>query len=1250
MATLALSLAGQFVGGLVGGPIGATVGRALGALAGSAVDGAIFGEKRTSASPASDLRLQGSSEGGAVPRLYGWSRISGNIIWARELEILSPESSGAKGFLEPSQPQEEVVGASFAVAFCEGEVAHLGRIWADGQLLDTAGLTLRFYRGTESQMPDGLIEATQGVAPAYRGLCYLVVEQLPLNRFGNRIPHLSVELCRVVGELEPEIRAITVIPGATEFGYDPGLRTRLVGPGTTESENSHLLSGRSDWSVALDELTALCPNLEHVALVVSWFGDDLRCGQCRIGPRVEAAERAVIDAEWQVAGLGRADVPVVSRHKGGAAYGGTPSDGAVLAAIADLRARGLKVTLYPLVMMDIAEGNGLPDPHGGAMQGAYPWRGRITCHPAPGHPGSPDKSAGAAAQVAAFLPGYRAMVLHYAGLAAAVGGVDAFIIGSEMVGMTAVRGVGNSFPFVSGLVALAGEVRAIVGGGTRLTYAADWSEYSGYQPEGEKFFHLDPLWASPNIDAVGIDNYMPLADWRDGHGHADAARSADGYDLDYLKANIAGGEGYDWYYASPADRLAQRRTPISDGDHDEPWIWRFKDIASWWSRPHHDRPGGVRNPAPTAWVPGSKPVWFTELGCGAVDKGANQPNIFGDAKSDESGRPYFSAGTPDSLIQRQALRAHQQFWRDPANNPPGMVAPDRLYLWTWDARPYPAFPARIDVWADGPNHRTGHWLSGRLGGMASDELARAIAADHGVSLSAEPAAPFVGGLVLDGTTTAREALQGLIEATGLGLRNGPEGLHLGAARRQAAMPLQEDELVAGEGAVLSRRRTNPAEMPGRLALSYFDRERDYLIGTATALTRAQGPLAGVSSTMTLDGPAARMAAERMLDARANREEVLDFTLPPARLALEPGDLVEIGGLAEGPFEITEIRDGLARRMSARTLPANIAVATEADRPAAAGAMPAIPARPEVVAAHLPPLPGDPGCSRLLVAGYAQPWPGGLQIAEEASGAYLGALARRGGIGFLATPLRPGSLGLWDRGNSVEVDLLWGHLAAMEPLAVLAGGNRIAVETDAGHWEMLGFAQAELVAPGRYRLSGLLRGQEGTGPAMGLAGVGRRVLLPDARSVALAVEPHWLGETRNLRIYAGSGDLVGTSLAVTADPGPALPLPPVHLRARRGENGDVAVSFIRCSRADGDGWGVAEAPLDFTPELYRLSIFEGAAEKRQVALSTPQWTYAAADQQADFGALPDAFGFSVAQISPVLGAGYAAKGEFHVQPV
>ncbi|QQR37944.1 hypothetical protein [Devosia rhizoryzae] len=70
MATLALSVAGQFVGGVFGGPIGATIGRALGALAGSAVDGMLFGDKRQAGeAPMSDVRLGGSTEG---PRSRGF--------------------------------------------------------------------------------------------------------------------------------------------------------------------------------------------------------------------------------------------------------------------------------------------------------------------------------------------------------------------------------------------------------------------------------------------------------------------------------------------------------------------------------------------------------------------------------------------------------------------------------------------------------------------------------------------------------------------------------------------------------------------------------------------------------------------------------------------------------------------------------------------------------------------------------------------------------------------------------------------------------------------------------------------------------------------------------------------------------------------------------------------------------------------------------------------------------------------------
>ncbi len=1215
MATLALSLAGQVVGGAVGGPIGATIGRALGALAGSAIDSAIFAEPRQRASGGSDVRLQGSAEGVPVPRLYGWSRLSGNIIWATALEEIVEESRGAKG-TTPAQNEATAreIAASFAIGLCEGEVTRLGRIWADGQLLDTSGITLSFYPGSETQLADSLIEAKQGAdAPAYRGLCYLVFERLPLSPFGNRIPNISVELCRAVGELEPAIRAVTVIPGASEFGYDPAPRVRLLSPGVTVAENTHLSTSVSDWTLSLDELTALCPNLEHVALVVAWFGDDLRCGACTIGPRVEAAARDVVGTSWSVAGQGRGAVPVVSTHDGGPAYGGTPSDAAVRAAIADLRARGLSVTLYPMLLMDIPPGNPMGQP-------AYPWRGRISCSE------GADGTSGAAGEVAAFAARYRSFILHYAAIAEE-SGAETLVIGSEMRGLTQIRDDTDGFPFVDALVDLAAEVRAVVGGTTKLTYAADWSEFAGHQPGGgAKYFHLDPLWASGDIDAVGIDNYMPLTDWRVGPGP---------YDLADIDAGIEGGEGFDWVYASDEDRAAGIRTPITDGAHGEPWVWRVKDIASWWGELHYDRPGGVRTETPTAWVPGMKPVWFTELGCAAIDRGANQPNVFLDPKSAESFVPYHSNGAPDALMQRQVLRAQLDHWA-------GSAMVERIYLWTWDARPYPAFPQQVDVWRDGANHATGHWLTGRLGSAAGDELVRAVAADWGVSFdTVEADPPFIHGYVVEAPMTLRHALEPLLEASGLGVWDAVDGLCVGRADGRDALAVEE--VVAGEGALLTRRRPDAGEAAGRVALSYWDRERNYLAGAVTAIAEEQGAHDAVSAGLVLDMSGAQLAAERLLMSRNALREVVEFTQPPSAIALEIGDSVEIAG---EQFEVTEIRDGLARRISARAILPQLNVTIRAGRPSPGDAAPPPLAMPQIVVAHLPPVAGEKLRSRLALGAFARPWPGSVQVVDDATGAMLTTLLRPSTMGVLTADLAPASILCWDQNNALEIALFSGHLASRSDAEVLAGTNRLAVETDSGAWEVVGFSEAELTAPGQYRLTRLLRGQGGTDHAVETASTGSRVLLLDASPTTIQVDPAWLGATPVLRCYAGPGDPDGFEAEAIIGVGAVLPLAPAHLEVTPLPGGDIAVSWVRRSRDDTGSWAVEDAPLDFAPEAYRVDIRDGEEIVRTITTNSPAATYTLAQQTADFGGAATAFGVRVAQLSAVYGPGHWATGEFN----
>src|SRR5262249_45238946 len=140
--------------------------------------------------------------------------------------------------------------------------------------------------------------------------------------------------------------------------------------------------------------------------------------------------------------------------------------------------------------MDVAPGNGLDDPYDGVEQAAFPWRGRITCHPAPGVSGSPDKTSVAGDQVDAFfgtadasdfsIPGtnvnyagpsewsFRRFILHYAKLAQAAGGVDAFLLGSELRGLTNVRDGAASYPAVNALRELADDVRAVLGPGPEI--------------------------------------------------------------------------------------------------------------------------------------------------------------------------------------------------------------------------------------------------------------------------------------------------------------------------------------------------------------------------------------------------------------------------------------------------------------------------------------------------------------------------------------------------------------------------------------------------------------------------------------------------------------------------------------------------------------------------------------------------------------------------------------------------------------
>jgi hypothetical protein len=362
------------------------------------------------------------------------------------------------------------------------------------------------------------------------------------------------------------INGVNLIPSTGEFTYDT---IAYLGQRVTESVltsiNRYANGGpnngtgsTTDYSISINELQVQYPACTTVAVVVAWFGSSTDVTACQIYPSTTYIGGTFEQAGgatdvWRCSGLTQSSsglIAIPQSASGAFIYGGTPSDPSIVRCIRDLKSRGLRVVFYPFILMTAS---------------GEPWRGQITYN-------GTDVSSAATAAIDTFLGSaaisnftqdsvnltvgysgsptdytYRRMILHYANLCCVAGGVDLFLLGSELRGLEVVRGpawtkAGTAsggtttwdYPFVAGLTQLASDVRTVFNnaGLTKdtinlhnlIAYSADWSVWMGYQHPGEngQWPHLDQLYASPNVDLVSFDNYLPLSDWTTADGGLDA--------------------------------------------------------------------------------------------------------------------------------------------------------------------------------------------------------------------------------------------------------------------------------------------------------------------------------------------------------------------------------------------------------------------------------------------------------------------------------------------------------------------------------------------------------------------------------------------------------------------------------------------------------------------------------------------------------------------------------------------------------
>lgn len=187
-----------------------------------------------------------------------------------------------------------------------------------------------------------------------------------------------------------------------------------------------------------------------------------------------------------------------------------------------------------------------------------------------------------------------------------------------------------------------------------------------------------------------------------------------------------------------------------------------------------------------------------------------------------------------------------------------------------------------------------------------------------------------------------------------------------------------------------------------------------------------------------------------------------------------------------------------------------------------------------------------------------------------------------------------------------------------------------------------FLNATLVAPRTYELTGLLRGQLGTDAMLPMEWpVGSHFVVLDdgVQQLDLTLSQRRLQRHYRIGPAGRHYDDPSYSHLVAAFDGIGLrPYSPAHLRAS-AQSGNLAISWIRRTRINGDNWESVEVPLGETSESYRVRVMDGSAILRELTVSTPAWTYTSGPQAADG---PGPRTITVAQISEIWGAGPDAQ--------
>lgn len=448
-------------------------------------------------------------------------------------------------------------------------------------------------------------------------------------------------------------------------------------------------------------------------------------------------------------------------------------------------------------------------------------------------------------------------------------------------------------------------------------------------------------------------------------------------------------------------------------------------------------------------------------------------------------------------------------------------------------------------------------------------------------------------------------------------------------------------------------RAQEVELPNAVSVRYIAQQYDYQQGTQLKKRR----IGRSQHTVTLDLPialsnntAVRLAQILMDNAWTERTRY-SSALAIDSIALDPADVITVN-LDDGSshvIRLTKVDFGAPGLLRLEGVAEDAANYTS-DATALVDSVPVQPFFPisntRLVLLDAPMLQDIDNNAGFYyaMAGYGAGWDGAIlykSIDGGATYAPLDAMANAAAIGSASTALPSGPVTIWDNGSSVTVFLTQGTLASDTELNVLAGKNAAFLGAH-GRWELIQWQTATLNGDGSYTLSKLLRGRKGTEHAIGSHAIGDTFVALTLTTIdRAAMATSEIGVQRHFKAVSVGQNLQNATAQAFTNAAVALECySPVNLKGTRVASGDLTITWIRRTRADGEWRDTVDVPLFETSELYDLEILNGGTVVRTwTDLTAASQVYTSAQQVTDFGSNQAAVSVKVYQKSSLVGRGY-----------